>query len=97
MSPRCAISPASLEGTLQKLIHFPLLFLFLFFIFIFFMSPHCHSHLPAHSHLAGIGLALACAVRGYRCIIVLPEKMSAEKVRPRFSTKLSFRTFEAQR
>ncbi|SPO25754.1 related to CYS4 - cystathionine beta-synthase [Ustilago trichophora] len=28
----------------------------------------------------GIGLALACAIRGYRCIIVLPEKMSDEKV-----------------
>ncbi|CAH2233684.1 jg19340 [Pararge aegeria aegeria] len=28
----------------------------------------------------GIGLALASAVRGYRCIIVLPEKMSDEKV-----------------
>ena len=28
----------------------------------------------------GIGLALAAAVRGYRCVIVLPEKMSAEKV-----------------
>jgi cystathionine beta-synthase len=28
----------------------------------------------------GIGLALSCAIRGYRCIIVMPEKMSQEKV-----------------
>lgn len=28
----------------------------------------------------GIGIALACAVKGYRVIIVLPEKMSYEKV-----------------
>ncbi|KAI3422087.1 hypothetical protein GPALN_012621 [Globodera pallida] len=29
----------------------------------------------------GIGLALACAVKGYRCVIVMPERMSEEKER----------------
>ena len=30
-------------------------------------------------YYAGIGIALAAAVKGYRCIIVMPENMSEEK------------------
>src|SRR5436853_3797150 len=28
----------------------------------------------------GVGLAMVAAVRGYRCIFVLPDKMSSEKI-----------------
>src|SRR4029077_1759538 len=35
----------------------------------------------ATSGNTGVGLALAAAVRGYRCIFTIPDKMSVEKVR----------------
>lgn len=28
----------------------------------------------------GIGLALVCSIKGYKCIIIMPSKMSGEKV-----------------
>ena len=47
----------------------------------------CYWVIPIHSQhicipisILGIGLALAAAVKGYRCIVVMPEKMSNEKV-----------------
>ncbi|HEV2231157.1 MAG TPA: pyridoxal-phosphate dependent enzyme [Thermoplasmata archaeon] len=37
--------------------------------------------IEATSGNTGAGLALVAAVRGYRCIFVIPDKMSAEKIR----------------
>ena len=37
--------------------------------------------IEATSGNTGVGLALVAAVRGYQCVFVLPDKMSAEKIR----------------
>lgn len=42
------------------------------------LKPGCTVIEPTSGN-TGIGLAIACAVKGYRCVIVMPEKISNEK------------------
>lgn len=43
------------------------------------LTPGC-TIIESSSGNTGIGLAMACAVKGYKCVIVMPDKMSDEKV-----------------
>ena len=44
-----------------------------------YASTHS-SRSSIHYQCSGIGIALASVIKGYRCIITMPEKMSKEKV-----------------
>jgi cystathionine beta-synthase len=44
------------------------------------IKPGVSTIIEATAGNTGVGLALVAAVRGYRCIFVLPDKMSAEKL-----------------
>lgn len=43
------------------------------------LTPGC-TIIESSSGNTGIGLAMACAVKGYKCVIVMPNKLSEEKV-----------------
>lgn len=43
------------------------------------LKPGCTIIEPTSGN-TGIGIAMACAVKGFKCLIVMPEKMSTEKV-----------------
>jgi len=45
------------------------------------IKPGVSTIIEATAGNTGVGLAMACAVKGYRCIFVMPDKMSQEKVK----------------
>ncbi|MGE0480198.1 MAG: cystathionine beta-synthase [Phycisphaerae bacterium] len=45
------------------------------------LKPGVSTIIEATSGNTGVGLALVAAVKGYRCIFVMPDKMSDEKIR----------------
>jgi cystathionine beta-synthase len=45
------------------------------------IKPGVSTIIEATAGNTGVGLAMVAAVRGYRCIFVMPDKMSADKIR----------------